>query len=268
MAQPIRYLNNTDTVDKHGGYFVELLELALEKSRIKYGDYELIPVKVLMRQERQFKSLNTDVIDLMWTVTTKEREQNALPIRIPLLKGLIGYRVLVIDENKLSTFEKIKTLPQLAKLTGVQGHDWPDTLILEQAGLQIERVVWHASMYKLVSGDIVDYFPRSVLEVLEELDRAKDKTLVIDPYHLIVYPSAIYFFTQRENKVLAERIEFGLRQAVEDGSFDKLFLSFPGHKRALEEIPLKDREIYRIDNPFMPEGTPTDEKGLWMPLDS
>ncbi|GAB5379538.1 MAG: hypothetical protein Alis3KO_29340 [Aliiglaciecola sp.] len=264
QAQTVKYIDNTDDVDKHGKYFVQLLELAFEKSKEQYGSYNLEPVPVSMRQDRLFKSIETGMIDLMWTVTSKPREKNALAIPIPLLKGLIGHRVLVIERSKLNEFAQIKSIQQLANYTGVQGHDWPDTVILDNAGLKVERIVWHSSMYKLVSSGIIDYFPRSVLEVIEELERAKDPTLVIDPYHLIVYPSAIYYFVNKDKKELAKRIEFGLREAIKDGSFDKLFYSFPGHFKAMRDIPTKDRIVFNIDNPLMPESALLDEQALWI----
>lgn len=264
QAQTVKYVDNTDNVDKHGKYFVQLLALALEKSKADYGSYKLEPIPVNMRQDRLFENVEKGQIDLMWTVTSERRERNALAIPIPLLKGLIGHRVLVIEQSKIDDFAQIKTLKQLAQYTGVQGHDWPDAVILDSAGLKIERVVKHTSMYKLVSSGIIDYFPRSVLEVIEELEHTEDPTLVINPYHLLVYPSAIYYFVNENKKKLAERIEYGLRKAIKDGSFDKLFFSFPGHYKAMQEIPSKNRTIFNLHNPLLPASARLDEKALWM----
>lgn len=266
IAHPhnVKYVQSTDSVDKHGVYFLQLLELALEKSKPEFGSYELEPIPVNMRQDRLFKSIETGIIDLMWTVTSERRERDALAIPIPLLKGLIGHRVLVIEQSKLLEFSKITTLEQLAQYTSVQGHDWPDSVILDNAGLNVERIVSHSSMYKLVSSSIVDYFPRSVLEVIEELELAKDPTLIIDPHHIIIYPSAIYFFVNKDRKELAQRIEKGLRMAIEDGSFDKLFYSFPGHDKAIKTIPKENRIIFKIDNPLMPKSAPLQQKELWL----
>ncbi|GAA0859578.1 hypothetical protein GCM10009114_33580 [Aliiglaciecola litoralis] len=262
-SEQIKYIDPTDSVDKHGVYFVNVLKLALEKSKGQFGDYELEAVPVTMRQQRSFKSLESGLINLMWTVTSKQREQQAYAIKVPLLKGLIGHRVLVIRKTDAAIFAAIKSLQDLAKFTAVQGHDWPDSEILEHAGLRVEKIILHNSMYKLVTSGIVDYFPRSVLEVTEELERFENDNLIIEPNHLILYPSAIYFFVSHSNTLLANRLEVGLKIALEDGSFDREFYDFPGHKKALQNVSLKNRVVHRIDNPLMPDTLPLENKALW-----
>lgn len=42
-----------------------------------------------MLQNRQLISLNKGILDVVWTVTTIERETNYRPIKVPLMKGLI-----------------------------------------------------------------------------------------------------------------------------------------------------------------------------------
>lgn len=264
--QAIRYVESTDKVDRHGDYFVQLINLAMTKSAVKYGQFELIPVQAQIRQQRQFKSLDADLLDLVWTVTSKQREQEALPVRIPLLKGLIGFRVLVIKKSLLDPFSRISSLQDLAEYTGVQGHDWPDAEILDRAGLKIERIVWHESIYRLITSGIVDYFPRSILEVVEELERAEYDELIIDPNNLIIYPSALYFFVQKDNHKLAQRLEYGLTKAISDGSFDELFYAYPGHKKAFKEIPFRHKNVFRLPNHNIPEITPLDEPSLWMQI--
>lgn len=263
-SQTIRHLDSMDSVDKHGAYFVQLLNLAMAKSKAKYGPYDFKALPVQMRQERQFKSLQANMLDVIWSVTSIEREASALPVRVPLLKGLIGNRVLVIDANNASLFSSVTTLAQLAQHTGVQGHDWPDATIMEHAGLKVERIVWHSTMYKLISSGIVDYFPRSVLEVEEELQRAKNSNLMIEPNLLLVYPSAIYFFVNADNTLLAERLEFGLLEAIKDGSFDKVFYSFKGHMEALKQINIKQRQTFYLANPILPKETPIDIDEFWL----
>lgn len=262
--KPVRFMDNRYGVDKHGEYFVQLLRIALDKSTDKYGDFALEPVAVQMRQDRQMKSLEADLLDVMWTVTSQEREKEALAVPIPLLKGLIGHRVLVINKQMQSQFAQVKSLNQLAQYTAVQGHDWPDATILEQAGLKVERIVWHDTMYKLIGSNIVDYFPRSVLEVNEEMEEAQNDALMIEPNLLIVYPSAIYFFVKKGNTTLAQRLEYGLRKAITDGSFDKLFYGFPGHVKATQEISMDNRIIFNIANSQLPKSAHLDEPELWL----
>ena len=59
------------------------------------------------------------------------------PIRIPLFKGLFGYRVLLIRKQEQARFDQINTQQDLAKFLGGQGTHWPDTLILQANGLRV-----------------------------------------------------------------------------------------------------------------------------------
>lgn len=50
-----------------------------------------------------------------------------LPVRIPLLKGLMGCRISIINKKNRKKFAKIKSVEELKKLTALQGHDYFDT---------------------------------------------------------------------------------------------------------------------------------------------
>jgi len=143
-------------------------------------------------------------------MTSVAHEQEALPIRIPLLKGLLGYRVMVVrraDEQKIAAIEN---LSELKALTAVQGFGWVDVQILEANHFKVEASAWYQSIYKSLAAGYYDYYPRSILEAWSELDQRPNPALVIDKKHLLYYPTAIYFFVNKNNGKLAERLSYGL----------------------------------------------------------
>jgi GR25 family glycosyltransferase involved in LPS biosynthesis len=79
----------------------------------------------------------------------------------------------------------------------------------------------------------------------------------------IHYPAAGYIFTNKKNKKLYDRLERGFRMAVDDGSFDTLFYNHPDMKTVLEKANLKNRRIFELKNPLLPEETPLNDKRLW-----
>lgn len=266
--QVVRYMDNKADINSHQTYYSSALKLALQKSANQYGPYTLKPIPVHMRQKRQFASLESGIIDVMWTGTSAEREKLALPIRIPLLKGMLGHRVFVIRKTEMSRYQKIDSLLGLSTLKAVQGLDWPDVDVLKHAGLKVENLVWRQSLYKLVSSGIVDYYPRSTIEVLDELRGVDEPDLIIEQKHLLAYPIAMYFFVRKQDEAVAARISAGLRMAIGDGSFDRNFLAFPSHKEALETFYNGERLVHQISNPFMSEATPLDDPTLWYKLPS
>ena len=54
--------------------------------------------------------------------------------------------------------------------------------------------------------------------------------------------------------------------AINDGSFDKLFLNNQMIKDALQKTNLKNRNVIRIDNPNMHPDTPVDRPEFWLDI--
>jgi hypothetical protein len=191
------------TLDEQKHYFLSVLQLAIDKSVSKYGPAQLVTIELPMPQQRQFKSLDDHIIDDMWTMTSNNLEKEALPVRIPLLKCLLGYRVLVIRKSQETQVSAITQLEQLKNLTAVQGFGWADVDILSSNGLKVEESSWYDSIYKSLNAGYYDYFPRSILEAQSELANYSFDNLKIAPLHLLIYPTAIYFFVSKQNSQLA-----------------------------------------------------------------
>ncbi|MDF5908870.1 hypothetical protein P4132_22185 [Pseudomonas aeruginosa] len=73
-------------------YVVELLQLALARSG---GDYRLEPSAQPMPQSRAQLRLEQDDpgLQVMWAQSRDDLEETLLPIRIPIYRGLIGWRI-------------------------------------------------------------------------------------------------------------------------------------------------------------------------------
>ena len=68
-------------------------KLALQESG---RDYVLRPTVDEMSQTRAARELELGNIDFIWTGTSAEYEQRFRAVRIPVLRGLDGYRICVI----------------------------------------------------------------------------------------------------------------------------------------------------------------------------
>jgi hypothetical protein len=105
-------------------------------------------------------------IDLFWATTSLDREEALRPIRIPLLKGLMGHRVLLIQADDQDTFSQVKTLEDLQKLRAGQGADWPDTGILRSNGIEVVTSSYYDALPRMLAAGRFDFFPRGAAEVL------------------------------------------------------------------------------------------------------
>lgn len=240
-------------------YMLSLLKLACSKAG---ADCLLRPGPAMVQgraiQELQRKQSR---IDVMWTMTSRERERLLLSIRIPLDKGLIGWRIALLPPAKRQLLAGVNSRQDLARLTAGQEHDWPDTAILQAAGLPVVSTPDYEPLFGMLAKHRFDYFPRSVIEILDEQQTHAGLQLEIDPYLLLHYPTAFYFFVTPNRPKLAQMIRQGLEQAVSDGSFDTLFQQYHGDK--LRALKLDKRQIIRLANPLLPPETPLTQKNLW-----
>ncbi|WP_158971372.1 ABC transporter substrate-binding protein [Paraglaciecola sp. L3A3] len=242
----IRYEDNTSQIKSFAPYFIGLLKLAVEQSAEEYGEVEFVPIEVLMSDARKFVSLNSNLIDVSWTTYTSDHEQQALAVKIPLLKGMFGYRVLLIRKNEQAKFSSIKSINQLAELTALQGKGWSEVQLMRNAGLKVKTMDWTPKFYQLVSNGSVDYYPRSVMDIHNELANAKAENLAIEQTLLLKFRNNAYFFVAKDNTKLAKRLEYGLIKSIEDGSYEEYFMQHGNNAKALKMLN-ESRHVFDLD---------------------
>ena len=258
-VQTVIYPRSESLVDARDDYPVELLALALRKSN---KAYELAPHPVFMLQVRQLVEVEQGKgLDVMWTMTSVDREKTLLPIRIPIDRGLLGWRLLLVRSQSLPKFAALTSPGQLKQLRAGQGFDWPDTAILKQAGFEVDESVRYGEIFLKLAGGRIDYFPRSVQEIWSELAQHGDAAFAVEPSMALHYLAAMYFFVNRKNTALAADIERGLERALADGSFEALFQRHFG--TALKRAALDKRRVLELANPLLPPETPLTSRQFW-----
>ncbi len=205
-----------------------------------------------LTQARALKLLSEgEIVDLNWSVTSDEREQQLLPVRIPIYRGLIGWRVLLIRNDRQEKFDRVTNIEQLRRLVAVQKFDWPDAQIYRDNGMQVESNMSLPLMLKAVKQGIADYFPRSVLEAHKEIGTHANKQLKIENNLLLKYPSACFFFVNKNNAELANIIEQGFKEILANGRYQQLFEQHFG--AVLTDLKLTQRKVIALQNPNFPK---------------
>ena len=234
--------------DARSDYPVAVLALALSRSG---RDYALRPLPAPGSQRRVLRMLEHGrELDVAWAAPTAERERTLRAIRFPIDRGLLGWRVLLVRRDQEGAFAQVRTAGQLRRLRGVQGHDWPDLLVLRHAGLAVDAGTRYDGMFSMLARGHIDYFPRSVLEIGAELARPQNADLAVEPTLLLRYPSALYFFVHRDNAALAGALTDGLARAQADGLLQALFQRTYGE--ALATLALDARHTIALPNPTWP----------------
>lgn len=257
-AEVVVYPRAETPGDRRDDYPVDLLTLALQKTG---KPYELKPEEAFMLQVRAISELERGGLDVLWTMTTAEREKMLLPVRIPIDRGMLGWRLLLVRQNALPRFAAVTTPGQLKALTAGQGFDWPDTPVLREAGFTVDTSVRYADIFRKLASGRIDYFPRSVQEIWDELELHAGEGLAVEPTLALHYPAAMYFFVSRDRPALGADIRKGLEAALADGSFEALFQRHFG--AALKRADLARRSVIELANPLLPPQTPLGDRSLW-----
>ncbi|MCY1281550.1 hypothetical protein D9M70_303600 [compost metagenome] len=242
-------------------YAVELLRLALEKGG---GDYDLQPSPQPMTPSRSQYSLEHDdgEVQVTWTMTTHEREERLLPVRIPIYKGLIGWRIPLVRGDTPELLAEVNSREDLQRFSVGQRSDWPDTRILRANGFDVKVSGSYPGLFRMLAAGRFDLLPREAVMVQQEQQRMAQEglSLAVDQHLVLHYPSAFYYFTSRARPELADTIRRGLEAAIADGSFDRLFQQYFGE--ALHALRLERRRVIELDNPLLPP-LPLERPELW-----
>ncbi|MES2207886.1 MAG: EAL domain-containing protein [Pseudomonadota bacterium] len=241
---------------------LEILNIALERTRSEYGDFTLEP-SIKMTEARFLNELSQGVnINIAWSSTSIEKEKAFLPIRIPLRKGILGYRVGLIHQSKQSLINTINKVDDLKSIKIGQGVGWGDINIYDHSKIPIICALY-PDLFKMTASGYLDFFPRGITEAVIELEQHKLEMPMINIEETLIlhYPWPYYFFLNKKDEKLAERIETGIQYMLKDGSFDDLFFKY--NESAIQRINFKSRRIINLENPLLPPETPLSEKKLW-----
>lgn len=230
-------------------YIVELLTTALSKAPAAEPD-QWRWVDTRMNQDRAFAVLRAGrELDVYWSMTSMAREQGVIPVRIPLMKGLLGCRLMIIRKDSVERFAQIKTMADLKGVGIGQGLDWPDTAINMAAGLHVVTSSSYETLVRMLKAKRFDGIALGANEVDEELAKQGDADLTIEKTFAIAYPAPVFFFVTPKRKALAERIEKGLRLMMEDGTFNAIFDR--RWSKSLIANNMKHRLVFHLPNPLL-----------------
>ncbi len=259
-------LTHPAPADEKDQLIVAILQLALTKSGQAHA-YDL-QTNPAIEASSTADAITSGNVDITWANAQYEQHAHMSPIRIPILKGLLGHRIFLIREGEQDRFNTIDSLEELKRIPLGQARFYNDTDILKQANMNVIDPVKHESLFKMLEGGRFEFFPRAVHEPWQEISAHQDLPLTIEENILLVYPYALYFYVGANNAELQATIETGFRAAIEDGSFDQLFFSHPLVKTALEKSRFASRKVFRIDNPHISANDYREQSELWLNVES
>ncbi len=261
------YYNQSAGAKAEDSFPFQVLKLALAKSG---KPYVLQPSPIgKADSDRAAAAMQADgPIDVQWIPQRSQDDAKMLPVLFPVDRGLLGYRLFLIDGARQGAFDQVRTVDDLKQLVALQGKGWADVAILRAAGLHVRTAPTYEDLFKMTVGGRADFFPRGAFEAYNEVEKWGPATpgLAVEQGLILHYPLATIFYVKKSDKALADDLLRGLVTAFDDGSYMKLFLSNADVRKVLDMAHMKSRRMINIDNPFMSDAMKaTNQKYWWKP---
>ena len=251
-------------LDQRYQYSELLLQQVLDRTEPQFGKAEIRHSLAMQRDRILIELKRGELIQVADAPSRPDFEQQLLPVRIPLRKGILGYRLLLINAKDQAQFSKITRIEELKVLRAALGKQWAITPVFQSNGFKVTQEIKYDNLFRLLGMKEADYFPRGVNEIFDEFETRKKQIpdLAIEKTLALYVPLPTYFFVSPAKPALAERIRLGLEAMLRDGSFDKLFNEY--HQDLLQKANLSGRRIFYLDNPGLPAQTPLQRRELWL----
>lgn len=245
-------------------YHTELLQAVLDQG--KPNEYTAKSYDGFIPHRRGFELLShSDELDVMIGYATQDRVEKYHAINIPIMKGLNGWRVVLVHEDNAKMMAGVDSLDKLKPFMPGMFHTWTDNEIFLENGIDSIRGTDFKGVYRMLGAKRFDYLPLSILEAASEAELYKEKyniPITVDQNIMITYPTCFYFYVAKENTELAQTLTAGFDKIIKNGVFDKIFNKhFSG---LLKEYLSGDRSVIELSNPLLPKSVPLHKPELWL----
>jgi hypothetical protein len=250
---PVRYSETLDgNDDARFGYIFGLIHRSLELTRAEFGDYVIEPYQTELSTQRHAVVLSEGVsLNLAWASPgTVVSGSDSIPIKIDILRGLLGYRVCLFNRTSALNLKQITTIDDLRLVKIGQGINWADNLIYNQNKVPLVEAPTFESLFRMLALNRFDCIPLGANEVKHVYLDKKDAYpfLALDEDLLIYYSFPIYFYISSRAPKLAQRMELGLQKMQKSGEFERRFIEH--HKEKLASLNLKRRAVICLKSPY------------------
>jgi ABC-type amino acid transport substrate-binding protein len=251
---PIKLWNGNKTESRQQ-YEREILEAALNATAVAHGQYQLQEDKTDYPLAAYEASVfRTKGFDIFGTVAgnAKLANEKKILIPLPLMKGLLGYRILIIRAADKEKFAAIKSAKQLQQLRMGIPSTWADAELFRHNGYKVEEKGSFDDLFARLENNEFDYVTFGANEVTGVFSEraAKSGKLIVDSSLLVFYPFPLVFYVNPDNKILAARVTEGLQIISANGELDKIFNRY--FAADLASVNLPARAMIKLKNPILP----------------
>lgn len=254
-TRQITYPQPEDGIDKRQDFALEVLEKILSGYQDKY---QLTQSDYPAQQDRALLLLNESLLDVVWTGASKHREEHYRAIRIPIQKGLLGWRLFLVNKDNAELLKSVESSQQLRLFSIGLGGGWPDVALFSDNGFVVHTTTSYDALFHMLQKRRFQLFPRSVMEIWGEYESYKHFDIAVEPHVIVRYPYANFFFVNKQDETLALDIEAGFKAIIDSGEYETLFQAT--YQDVLKRSRFSERKIMTLKNGFFREPDDTEKK--------
>lgn len=242
-----------DPTNKRMRYEMDVLTLALEKTRPEFGPYRIetypFPSRARITRELIANTRSNTLHNFGYSDENPVLKRLAF-VPFPVYLGALGYRVCFVSDQAKSALAAAESMSDIRAFLHGQGRGWSDVRVLKHNGFKVKEVDRELRLIRMTAANEIQLFCRGINEIGDEWKQHRGlKGLNVDSRIVLYYPHPRFFYTHKANTELLARVEAGLRLAYEDGSLLALFLA--AHGESLNFVNLPQRRLFRLENPLV-----------------
>jgi len=247
-VQHVKYVQPTYTESRRK-YVKALLESILKITEPEFGPFVINTIySDLVPSRKRIELIKGKIINLAWTTDHITHQEKLIRIPFHTMKGILGYRAMLIRKDRQSEFNDIDSAEKLQTMKPGQVHFWIDTEIYKKNNFEVMTAPDMNSLLLMLDKSRYDFFPLGVSEIGQEFERIKKNhpSLAIEGKLLVRYDLPVYFMVSPKETLLAERLTVGLKTIAENGEFDKLFNQYI--QPELDALNFNNRTVIDLSN--------------------
>lgn len=246
---------NGNKTQSRQAYEREILEVALRATEKTHGPWELKEDKTdYPAAEDEANVFRAKGFDIFGTVAGNQKlaKEQKILVPLPLMKGLLGYRILIIRAADKEKFAHISSAKQLQSLRLGIPATWADAELFRQNGYQVVEKGSFDDLFTRLENNEFDYVSFGANEVAGVFAQraAQSGKLIVDSSLLVYYPFPLVFYVNPANQTLAMRVTQGLQTISGNGELDAIFNRYFGAD--LKALNLPGRTKITLKNPLLP----------------
>lgn len=238
--------------DARHAYKFALIKRILDVTNAEFGRYELAPFGEEPSAKRQALLISEgQILNLLWASPgTVIARADVITIPVDILRGLLGYRVCLINPANFPNPEQLESINQLQI---AQGLNWADIEIYKHNGITPKQAPTFEALFDMLAVKRFECLPLGADEVMYTWRNQKPDFpfLAVEQKLLIYYDYPIYLHISKQFPELARRVETGLKKLQRSGEFDRLFKQY--HAADLAQLKLAQRKVFCLKSPYLPE---------------